>query len=260
MRQILFLATLLFCLYLPGYAQQDSLQEVEIEPFDPESGDRYDHVLVSPEELETISTYRSKDLKVTKFDDQKWKSIVNGIDYKEEDQEESEKEEAEEEKRSAPWQGQALKVISFAVIAALLVAVIYYVTRFISLDAKIERVKLDTENLEAQVDDITELDIRQLLDQAKRDGNYKLAVRLYYLDLLKKLNDRGAIVWKKDKTNRDYLSELFSANLFFNEVRRLTLSYEAVWYGDHDLTPETFQFLTTQFENVYGQINMNGTT
>lgn len=256
MRRILFAVPLVFCLYLPGYAQDDtSALETALEPFEMESGDRNDHALVSPKDLESSAVYQSEELKVTRFDDDKWKAIVNGVNYNEELEDKPENEETEE--ASAPWDGRVLKVISFVVIAALLIAVIYYVTRFISLDARIERTRLDTQDLEAPVEDIAALDIAQLLDQAKRQGNYKLAVRLYYLDLLKKLNDKGVIVWKKDKTNRDYLTELFSANVFFNEVRRLTLSYEAVWYGEHDLTPETFQFLTTQFENIYSQINTN---
>ncbi|HEU5146932.1 MAG TPA: DUF4129 domain-containing protein [Chryseosolibacter sp.] len=256
MRKMFFAVSLLVCLYLPAYAQEDSESEAAVlEEFEVESADRYDHELVPPQELETSVEYRSEELKVTEFDERKWKAIVKGVDFGEEQEEETEKKKDKES--SAPWGGPVLKIISFAVIAALLIVIIYYVTRVISFDAKIERTTLDTDNLEAPVEDIAELNIAQLLDQAKREGNYKLAVRLYYLDLLKKLNDKGVIVWKKDKTNRDYLGELLSASYFFNEVRRLTLSYEAVWYGDHDLTPETFQFLTIQFENIYGKMNTN---
>lgn len=250
MRRNLFAAALLFCLSLPGYAQEGtSAPEAVIEPYDEEAEEGNDHTLLSPDELATSKSYRSQELEVRKFDEQKWKEVVNGVDYQEHE------EKRKKQQASVPWAGKALKIFSFVVIGALLITVIYYVTRHISLGFKIERTSLDTENAAAPVEDIAELDIDQLLDQAIRDGNHKLAVRLYYLGLLKKLNEKGAIVWKKDKTNRDYLTELFSANIFFDDVRRLTLSYESVWYGDHDLKSETFQSLTAQFENIYGKIN-----
>ena len=149
-----------------------------------------------------------------------------------------------------PWGGVVVRVLAYAIILGAIILLLYYVIRYVSFDLKIERTKLDSEDLERPVDNIEILDIARLLEQAKRDRNYKLAIRLYYLDLLKKLNDQGAIVWKKDKTNRDYLAELFSANFFFDEISRLTLSYEAVWYGDHNLRSDSFDLLSTQFEKV----------
>ena len=68
--------------------------------------------------------------------------------------------------------------------------------------------------------------------------------------LLKKLNEEGFIVWKKDKTNRDYLTELFSKPNYFEEVRRLTLAYEQIWYGDHTLPVESYQKLITEFKSI----------
>lgn len=250
MTRILFALSLLICLNLPCEAQDDaSGVESVIEPYDSQSEDGNDHALVSPKDLTTSRAYRSGELSVSEFDKDKWKAIVNGVNYDEGT------EPNKEEKEIAPWGGMALKVISYLIIAAVLVAVIYYLTRFLSFGASIERTTMATNDVDAPVEDIAELDIATLLDQAKRVGNYKLAIRLYYLGLLKKLNDKGAIVWKKDKTNRDYLAELFPANVFFNDVRKLTLSYEAVWYGDHDLSPETFQVLTMQFELLYNQIH-----
>lgn len=254
MTRVLVAITLLSCLHLPGYAQEDtSSVEAVIEPYDPELDNTNDHILVSPEELATSAEYQSEELKMTEFDEKEWKAIVKDVTFDEE------RPKKEGDKASAPWTGKILKIVSFVVIAALLIVVLYYVTRIISFDARIERTRFDPADIEAPVENIAELNIAQMLDQAKRDGNYKLAVRLYYLGLLKQLNEKGAIVWKKDKTNRDYLTELFSANIFFNEVSMLTLSYEAVWYGDHDLSSETFRSLATRFEHIYGKINTDAT-
>jgi hypothetical protein len=93
-----------------------------------------------------------------------------------------------------------------------------------------------------------------LLAQARSAGNFKLAVRFYFLSILKKLHNSGIISWKRDKTNRDYLYELFSRNYYFEEIRRLTNSYEEVWYGEHVLTEESFQVLTEDFERIHDKL------
>jgi hypothetical protein len=73
--------------------------------------------------------------------------------------------------------------------------------------------------------------------------------------MLKKLNEIGMIAWKRDKTNRDYLGELFQRNFLFDEIRKLTLSYEAVWYGEHELKAESYQELTKRFEITYQKLD-----
>ena len=148
-----------------------------------------------------------------------------------------------------------LKILAYLVIFGFIGLVIYLVAKNVSLDLKIKREALHTEDLEKTVDDIGNIDIAGLLEQARRDGDFRLAVRLYYLGLLKKLNEMEKIVWKKDKTNRDYLGELFAKEFYYSQMRRLTLSYEAVWYGEHDLDPESFNRLSSQFELVFQELN-----
>ena len=207
------------------------------------------HTLIAPDQVETTRSYQSASFTIRRFDEDKWRKIVHGINYNEEPSS------APEQNPFAPWTGTLLRLVSYAIIVAILLLLIYYVGRYVSFRLKIERTKLESDDLTKPVEDIQTLDIRQLLEQAKRDRNYKLAVRLYYLELLKKLNEEGAIIWKKDKTNREYLAELFSRNFFFDDIRRLTLSYEAVWYGDHYLGADSFSILSTRFENIYSSIN-----
>lgn len=208
-----------------------------------------EHTLVSPDELEATRSYQSGAVPLRPFDEGKWQKIVEGINYTEEPSE------IREQKLFGPWGGALLRLISYTVIVGVLVLLVYYVGRYVSFGLKIQRTKLESEDLEKPVEDIGTLDIRQLLEQAKREGNFKLAVRLYYLDLLRRLNEKGAIAWKKDKTNREYLAELFSADFFFDDIRRLTLSYEAVWYGDHNLRADSFAVISTRFENINSKIN-----
>lgn len=248
MKLLFCLALLCLAFHYTSYAQKVLTYEPILQT-DSLVDETNTHTLVDPAELESTRSYLSEPVKKRGFSKERWKAITGDVDFQEEMVKDK------EERVFSPWSGNLLRVISFLVIAALLITLIYYLTRYISLDYQIERTKLDTEDLAKPVENIEALDIEQLLGKAKRDGNYKLAVRLYYLGLLKKLNDEGSIVWKKDKTNRDYLAELFSSGTLFEEVRKLTRSYESVWYGDHDPGPDTFTAVAGQFERLYDKLN-----
>ncbi len=81
-------------------------------------------------------------------------------------------------------------------------------------------------------ENIHELDFQARLAEAEAAGNYRLALRLGYLQLLKHLADRGLIAWQPDKTNHAYLAELPAAGPLRPAFRELTRQFEYVWYGE----------------------------
>ena len=216
-------------------------------------GDETAHDLVSPADLNTTRTYQSETVTLRKFDETKWKEIVGDVTF----EEEAEGEETAVENSPIalpPWGGALLKIISYIIIIAIVIFLLYYVIRNISFDTRINRTTVQANVADDTLDNIEDVDIDDLLAQARSAGNFKLAVRFYFLSILKKLNNSGMIVWKRDKTNRDYLYELFSRNYYFEEIRRLTNSYEEVWYGEHVLTEESFHLLTTDFEKIHDKL------
>lgn len=208
------------------------------------------HRLIRAGELVSASRDRLPQPQLIKFDEEKWKTIVGEENFRE-----SREETQRTPQWSLPWAGPVLKVISYVVIIGLVLWLLYVVLKNVSSGQRITRVSMTSREVQETVENIEELDVQTLLEQARNEGNFRLAVRLYYLGLLKKLHAINAIGWKKDKTNREYLSELFSRNFFYDDVRRLTLSYEALWYGDHSIGPESFRRLSVDFETLYEKIN-----
>ena len=86
---------------------------------------------------------------------------------------------------------------------------------------------------DTETEDLHALDLDTLLTQAEADRNYRLAVRLGYLRVLRQLSDKELIQWKPDKTNHDYLFELPNGPLPA-AFRELTRQFEYVWYGEQD--------------------------
>ena len=232
-----------------GYEEREG----EYEYADDDGVDETEHVLISPAELNTTRAYQSETVTLQRFDETKWKEVVGNVTF----EEEAEEEESTVENNPItlpPWGGMLLKIVSYIIIIAIVIFLLYYVIRNVSFDTKINRATVESNVADDVLENIEEVDIDGLLTQARSAGNFKLAVRFYFLSILKKLNNSGMIVWKRDKTNRDYLYELFSRNYYFEDIRRLTNSYEEVWYGEHVLTDQSFQVLSEDFETIHEKL------
>lgn len=214
------------------------------------------HALVEPKYLPGTRSYQSEKLDVRKFDEANWRKAVGDRDYNEKPKKmyNTKSSGGSSPVSIAPWAGAVFQVIFYVVIAGIVVLLLYLVFRNMSFDVKLKRTGTVNENFDTPVENIEAIDIQSMLVRAKLEGNFRLAVRLYYLKLLKQLNHIGMINWKKDKTNRDFLSELLSKNYYFDEVRRLTVSYEQVWYGERLLTSDSFQQISNRFEDIYQKI------
>jgi hypothetical protein len=88
-------------------------------------------------------------------------------------------------------------------------------------------------------ENVHELDFDKLIQEAISTANFRLATRLHYLKMLKRLSDSGLINWQKNKTNFEYYYELKG------EERRkqfyaLTRLFESVWYGNFEISEAAF--------------------
>lgn len=102
-------------------------------------------------------------------------------------------------------------------------------------------------------EDIFAINYQKEIDKAVTQGNYRLAVRMMFLRLLKDLSDKNVIRYKQDKTNLDYLMDL-SSTAYYPSFFRLTRHFEYCWYGQFEVTGETYRLIATQFDQFEKQI------
>jgi hypothetical protein len=104
-------------------------------------------------------------------------------------------------------------------------------------------------------EDIFAINYQKEIDKAAAQGNYRLAVRLLFLRLLKNMSDKNVISYKQDKTNSDYLMQLSSTN-YYQDFFRITRYYEYSWYGKFEVSNEAYLLINKevqQFENLLRQ-------
>ncbi len=103
-------------------------------------------------------------------------------------------------------------------------------------------------------EDINKIDFDKLIDEALKKKNFRKAVRLHFLKLLKHLSDKNLIDWRADKTNSDYYSELMKNN-YHDDFREVSIYYEYIWYGDFRVNEEVFRKASEQFSFFNSRLN-----
>jgi hypothetical protein len=102
-------------------------------------------------------------------------------------------------------------------------------------------------------EDIHTINFDEAIENATEAGNLRLAVRLLYLQSLKKLADNRSIDWQVNKTNTAYVAELSQTN-YQSAFSNLTLQFESNWYGDIPIDSTAFNAVREQFNQFNRQL------
>ena len=96
-------------------------------------------------------------------------------------------------------------------------------------------------------------DFKQLIAEAEQDGNYRLAIRYYYLWLLKGLTNAEIIEYDVEKTNSDYYNEIRSSDIK-EEFSYTSYLYNYIWYGEFNVNEQQFSKAKTAFNKFLNSI------
>jgi len=82
-------------------------------------------------------------------------------------------------------------------------------------------------------------DFKTLIASAEAEHNYRLAIRYYYLWLLKDLTYAEIIEYDVEKTNSDYQNEITSKSIK-DQFSYTSYLYNYIWYGEFDVNEIEF--------------------
>jgi hypothetical protein len=141
----------------------------------------------------------------------------------------------------------SLKVLEYLLIAAAIVVIIFllFKNNVRSLFyGKSASVPIDFKEFE---EDIHKINFEELIATAISKKDFRKAVRLHFLNLLKELTDKNLIKWQIDKTNNDYSMELAQSR-YSSQFKELSLLYEYIWYGDFQIDETNFKTTVSKFK------------
>ncbi len=127
--------------------------------------------------------------------------------------------------------------VVFTVICLSIVAFAIYKLTGMSAGSMFERSSKRNLSFDETEENINEINFEAAIAQAENNNNLRLALRYQYLKLLKYLSDKGAILWKPEKTNHDYILEMNRQPEFI----QLTNEFEYTWYGEREISEEAYE-------------------
>ncbi len=100
---------------------------------------------------------------------------------------------------------------------------------------------------------IKDLDFDAVHGEARRllaAGDWPAATRYFYVAAILWLDRQGWIVFKRSKTNRDYIDELASRARIQGSFRQLTAAFEPIVYGGRTPSGSTIHDIATTVEGL----------
>jgi hypothetical protein len=93
-----------------------------------------------------------------------------------------------------------------------------------------------------------------LIRQSESNKEYNLAIKYYFLLVLKTLDELQFIHFSPDKTNEYYIQEIKGGDQQ-KKFAALARIYDYVWYGKFETNNDQYQNFKRQFDNFLLQIN-----
>ncbi len=233
--------------------QLDSLQE-EIKKTTED--DATDDVTAAEE----VSTYNedeeSDSTELLEFDNEEWQKIKNdkSFVYKH-NIKRKEKVKQTKEYKDPTWlkalfsffSSLFFRVTIIGLVVAFLLYILYNLFKDTNFSFGKKKKKQEILTNDVAEIDIIETDLKSILQEAIQNGEYRQATRLLYLQTLKELNERNIILYAHEKTNWEYVRNLQNTT-YGTDFRNLTTYYEYIWYGNFEITKETFETLYNSFK------------
>lgn len=153
------------------------------------------------------------------------------------------------------WIAGYIMAIKWVIAALLLAGIGWLAFRFIRQNGlRIFRKTADANNdnkPEEQLQNTSAYETK--IREAAEAGDYRQAIRWWYLYILFRLSAQQLITYGSDKTNREYLRAL-QPTPFYKPFATLTLDYEYIWYGGFEVDEAQYRAIDTQFGNFVHQI------
>lgn len=103
-------------------------------------------------------------------------------------------------------------------------------------------------------EDIFAINYQQEIEKARQAGNFRLAVRLHYLRMLKLMSERQVIRYTQDKTNFDYMMQL-QGGRYYEDFFRITRDYEYSWYGQFSVSEDMYELIRKDFDRMEKELS-----
>jgi hypothetical protein len=99
-------------------------------------------------------------------------------------------------------------------------------------------------------------DLAALIEQAEKNGDFALALRLQFISTLRSLASRTWIQRQRGKSNRQYLLEMEDTPLY-PALKKLTAQFEKVFYGGYGINESKYEQARIDFHEFQQRVELS---
>lgn len=147
---------------------------------------------------------------------------------------------------------QILIILFFIIFIA---ALLYIILSNVSLKKGEQKLETKSSDIITSIEeDFSKNNLERWLRHAREINDYYLILRIQFLMILKSLEQKRLILWKKDKTNWHYIQEL-SDHHFQHPFKDLVFEFDHVWYGEKKYSEDTLKEKIGRFESFKDMVD-----
>jgi len=153
--------------------------------------------------------------------------------------------------------GQEFKYVFYFLGFALIILLIILVFKNFKTNVSLNETKIEIQTIDEIEEKIHELDLEKLLLQAMDSKQFKLALRIHFLIIIKQLSNSSKINWAKDKTNWEYYTEIKEKDIAIH-FKEVISKFEMCWYGEQPFTEAEYKFIEPVFLSIQNKLGKHG--
>lgn len=145
-----------------------------------------------------------------------------------------------------------MQILLIIIGIAILAVVVYFL--FMRYQEDKDGAAVQTNFDDVAPSEIPKTELERRLEEALGRGDYREAVRIYFIFIIKDLSEKKWISWEKKKTNISYLIEMRSRPQYdlFNKSVSV---FEVVWYGNYTIDQQSFKEVEPTFKQLLDAIH-----
>ncbi len=150
--------------------------------------------------------------------------------------------------------GVIIGFLPYLILVGVLALIVWLFMKVSPKELLMEKHSIPEVILTEEEDIIQNQDIDTLISKAIQQANYRLAIRYYYLKVLKSLTDQELIHWEAQKTNHEYYDEIPNQQLK-TQFTTITNLYDFIWYGSFDIDQTIYLKAEKEFKVIHHLIH-----
>jgi hypothetical protein len=152
---------------------------------------------------------------------------------------------------------QGLGAIGY-ILLGVFILLIGFLLYKLFINAERKGKKIDVAPINLDTDNPSEIpltELERMLREALNNKDYRSAVRIYFIFIVRDLAQKNWIKWEKDKTNLHYLQEMSSKNEY-QDFSTAVNYFEVIWYGKRELDLTKYEAIKPKFTRLLDKLGI----